>query len=46
MQAVNDNIDVKIFNDCCIVICNNVKITFYKILEAKAFIDDYHERTL
>lgn len=46
MQPVNDNLKATVKNNACIVMLNSVKITFYKVLEAKAFIDDYYARPL
>jgi hypothetical protein len=48
MKAVNDNLKQEFDHNkkCAVVFLNSCKITFYKILEAKAFIDDYYSRVL
>ena len=48
MQAVNDNLKQEFDYErkFAVVFVNSCKLTFYKILEAKAFIDDYYARAL
>lgn len=46
MQPVNDNLKAEVKNNKCLVHLNGMRIHFYKILEAKAFIDEYYARPL